>query len=107
MRTAHAAAAIALVFAAAVAACRPSPESSSATPGRASGPGTPATAKPRVFVSNETAGTVAVIDGVTAEVITTIPVGKRPRGLRVSRDGQLLFVALSGSPLAGPGVDES
>jgi YVTN family beta-propeller protein len=85
--------AVALVVAASAAACRPAVE-------------TPA-AKPRVYVSNETAGTVAVIDGVTAEVLATIPVGKRPRGLRLSRDGMLLYVALSGSPIAGPGVDES
>jgi YVTN family beta-propeller protein len=42
-----------------------------------------------------------------AKVIATIPVGKRPRGIRVSPDGSVLFVALSGSPMAPPGVDES
>jgi YVTN family beta-propeller protein len=105
MRRIHAAAAIPFVLAAAVAACRSGSESPSA--GGAAAPGTPAAGRPRVYVSNETAGTVAVIDGVTAEVIATIPVGKRPRGLRVSRDGTLLYVALSGSPLAPPGVDES
>ena len=36
-----------------------------------------------------------------------MPLGKRPRGVRVSPDGTKLFVALSGSPIAGPGVDES
>jgi YVTN family beta-propeller protein len=61
----------------------------------------------RVYVSNETAGTVAVIDPATGSVIAAIPVGKRPRGLRVSRDGKQLYVALSGSPIAPPGVDES
>jgi hypothetical protein len=35
----------------------------------------------------------------------TIPVGRRPRGIRVSPEGRTLFVALSGSPLAPPGVD--
>jgi YVTN family beta-propeller protein len=67
----------------------------------------PAPVPQRVYVSNETAGTVAVIDPVTGNVIGAIPVGKRPRGLRVSRDGKQLYVALSGSPIAPPGVDES
>ncbi len=61
----------------------------------------------RVYVSNETAGTVAIIDPATGKVEAAIPVGKRPRGLRVSRDGKTLYVALSGSPIAPPGVDES
>jgi YVTN family beta-propeller protein len=61
----------------------------------------------RVYVSNETAGTVAVIDPATGAVEAAIPVGKRPRGLKVSRDGKTLYVALSGSPIAPPGVDES
>ncbi len=68
---------------------------------------TSAPAATRVFVSNETAGTVAIVDGSTGTVESTIAVGKRPRGLRLSRDGTQLLVALSGSPIAGPGVDES
>jgi YVTN family beta-propeller protein len=65
-------------------------------------------AKPyRIFVTNERSGTLSVIDGATQRVTTTIPLGKRPRGLKASPDGKLLFVALSGSPIAGPGVDES
>ena len=59
----------------------------------------------RVYVSNEDAGTISVIDGRTHAVLATIPVGKRPRGLRVSPDGKTLFVALSGSPKSPPGVD--
>jgi YVTN family beta-propeller protein len=62
---------------------------------------------PRVYVSNEMDGTVSVVDPVERRVISTIQVGKRPRGIRVSPDGQSVFVALSGSPMAGPGVDES
>ena len=64
-------------------------------------------AGPRVYVSDETGGAVVVIDPATAQVVEKIPVGKRPRGLKVSRDGKTLYVALSGSPIAGPGVDES
>ena len=61
----------------------------------------------RVLVSNETAGTIAIVDPATGVVVQTVAVGKRPRGLKLSRDGRLLFVALSGSPIAPPGVDES
>jgi YVTN family beta-propeller protein len=61
----------------------------------------------RAYVSNETDGTVSVIDLAAQRVIATIHVGKRPRGLHVSRDGHRLYVALSGSPRGGPGVDES
>ncbi len=61
----------------------------------------------RVYVSNEDGGSITVVDGQTLAVVATIPVGKRPRGLRLSPDGRLLYVALSGSPKGGPGVDES
>jgi DNA-binding beta-propeller fold protein YncE len=40
-------------------------------------------------------------------VVEKIAVGKRPRGIHLSRDGKELLVALSGSPIGGPGVDES
>jgi YVTN family beta-propeller protein len=66
----------------------------------------PARTGPRVFVSNEISGTVSVIDVASRKVVHTIPVGKRPRGIRASSDGSTIFVALSGSPIAGPGVDE-
>ena len=36
-----------------------------------------------------------------------IAVGKRPRGIKLSRDGKLLYAAVTGSPLGGPNVDES
>lgn len=61
----------------------------------------------RVLVTNERDGTLSVIDGASRKVTATVPLGKRPRGLKASPDGKLLFVALSGSPIAGPGVDES
>jgi YVTN family beta-propeller protein len=59
------------------------------------------------YVSDEESGNVVVFDTNTNEVTARIPVGKRPRGLKVSRDGKWLYVALSGSPRAGPGVDPS
>jgi len=63
---------------------------------------------PRVYVSNEESNTISVIDVATEQVAATIFVGKRPRGLRLSPDGRTLYVAVSGSPRAPPGVvDES
>ncbi|HIE92776.1 MAG TPA: hypothetical protein EYQ83_07880 [Acidobacteria bacterium] len=59
-----------------------------------------------VYVTNEGSGDLTVIRGDTHEVTATIPLGKRPRGIKVGPNGQQLFVALSGSPPAPPGVDE-
>jgi YVTN family beta-propeller protein len=60
-----------------------------------------------LYVSNETAGRVDVVDPVRGVVVRQIPVGKRPRGIVLSHDRTRAFVALSGSPIGGPGVDES
>lgn len=60
-----------------------------------------------VYVSNETQGTIVLVDAASGIVRDRITVGTRPRGLKVSPDGTLLYVALSGSPIAGPGADES
>ena len=61
----------------------------------------------RLYVTNENSGDLTVIDTATRQVIATIPLGKRPRGIKVSPDGATLYVALSGSPMAPPGTDES
>ena len=58
-----------------------------------------------VFVSNERSGDVTVIDGANDAVVSTFPVGKRPRGIHAAPDGKRIFVALSGSPRMAPGVD--
>src|SRR6266853_3197998 len=55
-----------------------------------------------VYITNEKGGDVSVIDGATREVVATIPIGKRPRGIRVSPDGKTLFVAVSGTPISAP-----
>ncbi len=60
-----------------------------------------------VYVTNETSGDLTVIAGGTHTVVQTVPLGKRPRGIKASPDGTRLFVALSGSPPAPPGIDES
>lgn len=62
---------------------------------------------PRLYVSNEDDGTISVVDARTYQVVDTIAVGKRPRALRLSADRSKLYVALSGSPKAGPGVEEA
>src|SRR5205814_7211463 len=60
-----------------------------------------------VFVSNERSGDVTVIDGNNDEVVATLTVGKRPRGIHATADGKLVFVTLSGSPRMAPGLDEN
>ena len=60
-----------------------------------------------VFVTNEFSGDLSIVDGATGQVQGTYPLGKRPRGIKLSPDGRVLYVALSGSPVAPPGTDES
>ncbi len=69
----------------------------------------PAAEKPafRIYVTNETSGDLSIIDSATLNVIANVPLGKRPRGIHASPDGKTIYVALSGSPIGGPGVDES
>ena len=68
-------------------------------------PAPPPEPRVKVYVTNEASGDLTVIDGERQTVIATEPLGKRPRGIKASPDGKSLFVALSGSPNAGPGVD--
>src|SRR3984957_20394595 len=56
----------------------------------------------QVFVSNEKSGDITVINGGDNQVLGTIPVGKRPRGIHASPDGKIVYVALSGTPIAAP-----
>jgi YVTN family beta-propeller protein len=60
-----------------------------------------------VYVTNERSNDLTIIDSVTNDVVATVPLGKRPRGIHASPDGKTIYVALSGSPIAPPGVDES
>ena len=60
----------------------------------------------RLYVTNEVSGDMTVVDSATYNVIATVPLGKRPRGIHPSPDRKTVYVALSGSPIAGPGVDE-
>src|SRR3989442_11529856 len=51
-----------------------------------------ADAETRVFVTNEKSDDVTVIDATSRKVVTTIPVGKRPRGVAASPDGRHAYV---------------
>jgi YVTN family beta-propeller protein len=68
------------------------------------GESTSGMASERVYVSDENGGQVVVIDAASDVVVARIPVGKRPRGVRVSPDGASVLVALSGSPKSPPGT---
>src|SRR5260370_12393864 len=61
----------------------------------------------RVYISNEGSGDLTIIDPEKMEATATVPIGKRARGIHASADGKQIFLALSGSPFAPPGVDES
>jgi YVTN family beta-propeller protein len=56
----------------------------------------------RAYVSNEDDGTVSIIETQRLESVATVPVGKRPRGMVLSRDGRQLFVVVSGLPKCPP-----
>ena len=58
-----------------------------------------------VFITNERAGTISVIDAQTDRVVSTFAVGTRVRGMAVSPDQKRLYVAVShfkGQPSRGP-----
>lgn len=60
----------------------------------------------RAYVSNEDGETVTVLDTQKDEVIATVPVGKRPRGMKLNLDGSRLYVAVSGLPKCPPSVPD-
>jgi YVTN family beta-propeller protein len=98
-----------LTFCLLLSACskEPAPPASTSTSTPPAAASTSPASGVRVYVSDETGGNVVVVDPDAGQILERIPVGKRPRGLKISRDGAQLYVALSGSPIAGPGVDES
>lgn len=59
------------------------------------------------LVTNEGSGDLSIVDGATHAVTATVPLGKRPRGIHSAPDGRHIYIALSGSPVAPPGTDES
>jgi PQQ-dependent catabolism-associated beta-propeller protein len=54
------------------------------------------------YVTNEDSQDLTVISTSADSVVATIPVGTRPRGVKVSPDGRTVYVALSGSPKCPP-----
>ncbi|HEY6483141.1 MAG TPA: beta-propeller fold lactonase family protein [Steroidobacteraceae bacterium] len=60
----------------------------------------------RAYVSDEDDNAISVIDTDRGVVIATVDVGKRPRGLKLSRDGAHLYVAVSGLPKCPPTVSD-
>lgn len=61
----------------------------------------------RAYVSNEDGHSVSVIDTAREAVIATVEVGKRPRGMQLSRDGSRLYVAVSGRPKCPPKMPDA
>ena len=57
-----------------------------------------------VYVTNETSGSLSIIDGDTGRVKATVPLGQRPRGLRVGLDGRTLLISLTGAGRSLPGL---
>ncbi len=49
----------------------------------------------KLFVSNEKENTITVIDSVKLEVVHTIPVGNRPRGIILANEGKWVIVCTS------------
>ena len=81
---------------------------SSKAPEQAAQPAPPAeTSEPRIYVTNEVGGDLSIVDSGNYNLLATVPLGKRPRGIHASPDHKTIYVALSGSPIAGPDVDES
>ena len=62
-----------------------------------------AAAGTELYVSAEESGEIIVVDAERGEVAARVPVGKRPRGIKLSHDGKLLYVALSGIAAGGAG----
>ena len=84
----------------AAAASRPATRAAGAADSSASAPA----AAPGLlaYVTNEGSEELSVIDTRADTVVASIPVGTRPRGVRLSPDGKTIFVALSGSPRCPP-----
>src|SRR5262245_8448341 len=75
---------------------QPASDAKPAAPAAAApAPAAPSTPPPYyVYVTNEGSGDLSVIDPITRSVAATIPLGKRPRGVKASADGTQLFAAL-------------
>ena len=62
----------------------------------------------KVYVANEEADTVSVLDAASFKVVATVRVGKMPHNVQVSPDGKLVWVTNNGEPaLAGAPVHQT
>jgi YVTN family beta-propeller protein len=59
----------------------------------------------KVYVANEGADTVSVLDAASLETLSNVRVGKMPHNVQVSPDGKLVWVTNNGEP--GQAVDMS
>ena len=66
----------------------------------------PPAARELVLVSNEDSGDISIIDPGANAVVATIPVGRRPRGIKAGPGGRMIYVALSGSPRCPPWISD-
>ena len=48
-----------------------------------------------LFVTNEKGNSVTIVDGTTLEVLASVPVGNRPRGIVISPDGKYVYICAS------------
>jgi PQQ-dependent catabolism-associated beta-propeller protein len=48
-----------------------------------------------IFVSNEKGNSISIVDGDTLELVREVPVGERPRGIALSKDGAQLYIFAS------------
>ncbi|RUT80412.1 hypothetical protein EOD14_33690, partial [Mesorhizobium sp. M7A.T.Ca.US.000.02.1.1] len=47
------------------------------------------------YVSNEKDNTMTVVDTATMQVVKTVEVGQRPRGITISHDGKFVYLCAS------------
>ncbi|TJV06309.1 MAG: hypothetical protein E5Y35_23355, partial [Mesorhizobium sp.] len=47
------------------------------------------------YVSNEKDNTITVVDTATMQVVKTVDVGQRPRGITISHDGKFIYLCAS------------
>ena len=62
-----------------------------------------ANAADKVYIANENADTVSVIDATSFKVLTPVRVGKMPHNVQLSPDGKVVWVTNNGEPDPAPG----
>lgn len=76
-------------------------------PGTVAAEGTPPGEGQLALISNEGSRSVSIINTATRRVVSTIPVGARPRGIHVSPDRTRAYVALSDDAPTVEGDDDA